>query len=772
MQQKRVHKFLVVVTAAVLTSCMLSACVEQSSLHGQVPPISADDLHIVDCLLPGQIRKLGSRMTYLSPRRPIQTSAQDCEIYGGEYVAYDRATSGAALRIWQPLAEQGDADAQNKVGEIYERGIGGEPDYVLAAAWYRKAAEQGLARAQINLGFLLEKGLGSEKNLKTALSWYRKASKLPDAVLIEKTDLDAQKAQIASLRQDLNHSHAQLDQARMELLKREQQLQRERQKLKKRLHNKGTINLSDADKRLLDANHRKLEQQHKELIQRQKRIQELESHSQQQQERLLLLETEDESLREQLKLVRIQAQRAQQDLISYQTQATDSERQLAQARTDLSALADENQHATEIQLAELKSHLQEREQALAHQQEMVKRLQAESDQWRLKLEQLEQKRATGTARTADAKVPTAPPSIQLIEPPLVATRGGEQKRIPVKRGLTEQPLIGRVTTSEGLYALTVNGVRTQPDAKGLFETAVPVTDNNTPVNIVAIDKQGKRAALAFSLVSQEDSKTMVAKRVNPIAGIEVGKFHALVIGNQAYQHLPKLDTSGADANAVAEILDKSFGYRVKLLRDASRYDILSELNRMRKELTDKDNLLIYYAGHGELDRVNLRGHWLPVDAELQSTANWISNVAITDILNAMSVRHVLVVADSCYSGALTRSSLSQLESGQSSDARRHWFTTISKMRSRTALTSGALAPVLDGGGGKHSVFANAFLGVLQDLDEVAEGQRIYREVSARVAYEANKYQVEQVPQYAPIKYSGHEAGDYMFIPNTFIKGQG
>ena len=55
------------------------------------------------------------------------------------------------------------------------RGIGGQPDYALAATWYRKAAEQAHTRAQINLAHLYETGLGVEKDPVTALRWYRQA---------------------------------------------------------------------------------------------------------------------------------------------------------------------------------------------------------------------------------------------------------------------------------------------------------------------------------------------------------------------------------------------------------------------------------------------------------------------------------------------------------------------------------------------------------------------------------------------------------------------
>jgi hypothetical protein len=85
-------------------------------------------------------------------------------------------------------------------------------------------------------------------------------------------------------------------------------------------------------------------------------------------------------------------------------------------------------------------------------------------------------------------------------------------------------------------------------------------------------------------------------------------------------------------------------------------------------------------------------------------------------------------------------------------------------RSRTALTSGGLEPVLDAGGGSHSVFAKALLDVLAANAELLDGQRLHREVAARVAYAAANLRFEQVPEYAPIRFAGHEAGEFFFVP--------
>jgi hypothetical protein len=129
----------------------------------------------------------------------------------------------------------------------------------------------------------------------------------------------------------------------------------------------------------------------------------------------------------------------------------------------------------------------------------------------------------------------------------------------------------------------------------------------------------------------------------------------------------------------------------------------------------------------------------------------------------MSARHVLIVADSCYSGVLTRSALTRLEAGKSPEAWANWVKLMVDKRSRTALTSGGVAPVLDAGAGNHSIFAKALLNVLEQNDGVIEGQRLHQEIVASVSYAAGSFNVEQVPEYAPIKSAGHEAGDFFFV---------
>jgi uncharacterized protein len=82
----------------------------------------------------------------------------------------------AAIALWRPLADRGDALAQTLLGAIYGEGDGVPQDYAAAMSWYRKAADQGNARAQYNLGVIYANGRGVPKDDAAAVSWYRKAA--------------------------------------------------------------------------------------------------------------------------------------------------------------------------------------------------------------------------------------------------------------------------------------------------------------------------------------------------------------------------------------------------------------------------------------------------------------------------------------------------------------------------------------------------------------------------------------------------------------------
>ncbi|MDQ1612702.1 MAG: hypothetical protein QOG00_2633, partial [Pyrinomonadaceae bacterium] len=242
-----------------------------------------------------------------------------------------------------------------------------------------------------------------------------------------------------------------------------------------------------------------------------------------------------------------------------------------------------------------------------------------------------------------------------------------------------------------------------------------------------------------------------------------GRYYALIIGNNAYTSLPRLKTAEADAREVEQLLKEDYGFQTKLLLNATRSQIVAALSTYRRELEPDTNLLIYYAGHGYNDKDADKAYWLPVDALLDDNSNWIIADEITTAIKVVQARHVLVVSDSCYSGTLTRG----LGEALPRPAEREQF--LRRMvagRSRTLMASGGDEPVADGGGRGHSVFAGALLRGLREMDRTqftaAELFRSY--IEEAVAGRAN-----QTPEYNPLRNSGHESGDFVFVK---IKGDG
>jgi TPR repeat protein len=86
--------------------------------------------------------------------------------------AGDYVTAYSELK---PLAEQGDAEAQRRLGWIFDFGEGVPQDYAEAMKWYRRAADQGDANAQFHMGVMYADGKGVPKDLVQAHMWFNLA---------------------------------------------------------------------------------------------------------------------------------------------------------------------------------------------------------------------------------------------------------------------------------------------------------------------------------------------------------------------------------------------------------------------------------------------------------------------------------------------------------------------------------------------------------------------------------------------------------------------
>ena len=106
--------------------------------------------------------------------RRIETEAK--RIYRVGEDAYLRGDYATALKELEPIAKQGHAGAQFRLGRMYSNGEGVVQDNIEAVKWYRKAAEQNYASAQYKLGWMYENGKGVVQDDNEAVKWYRKSA--------------------------------------------------------------------------------------------------------------------------------------------------------------------------------------------------------------------------------------------------------------------------------------------------------------------------------------------------------------------------------------------------------------------------------------------------------------------------------------------------------------------------------------------------------------------------------------------------------------------
>lgn len=651
----------------------------------QTAMTTADDAFLeVDCLLPGQIRKLGS-MTYMGPRRPVKSTAADCEVRGGEYVTYDRSSYQSALAVWMSLAEKNDSVAQTYVGEIYMRSPADHPRYDLARQWLEKAAVNGHRRAQINLGYLYENGLGGPEDMEKAVVWYGKASgSNPEDILQQYKIRAEQRNELTALKKENN--------ARItELAKMKDELKNTRQRL--------------ADSKNELAQYTSGIKRHQDEIRKQQ---------------LLIAEVE--------RKLALQSQignpELEKELSHFKTVLSEKERALTAERQKVASL---NAHIADVQ------HISH-----SFQSELV---------------------------TLAEKIKNLPgPKIEIIDPQLMRTRGIVVA--PVTGIAEKRRIIGRIWAPAGLKTLTVNDRKPDLTTDGVFSIEIPVTAlPEARILITAYDQNNQSDRLEFTLSPNLVEKEKITTKGSKIgSSIDFGTFHALVIGNNNYQKIPNLKTAVDDANEISRILKERYRFQVITLLNADRKTILSSLNDMRKRLTEKDNFLVYYAGHGTLEEKNTQGYWLPIDAAPDDSTNWLRTDDVTGIMNLIAAKQIMIVADACYSGIMTRAALVRLDSGKSPEAYEQWLKKMASYKSRIVISSGENKPVLDGGGGKHSVFAKALIETLNANSDILLGIDLHRAIADKVITASMDLGLEQVPQYAGLNQAGHELGDFIFIP--------
>ena len=91
---------------------------------------------------------------------------------------------------------------------------------------------------------------------------------------------------------------------------------------------------------------------------------------------------------------------------------------------------------------------------------------------------------------------------------------------------------------------------------------------------------------------------------------------------------------------------------ITILKDeqATQNNIYKGLRGLIEKITPKDNLIIYFSGHGYFDEVLNEGYWIPVDANANAQGEYLPNSSILKIIESINSQHTFLIADACFSG--------------------------------------------------------------------------------------------------------------------------
>ena len=242
-----------------------------------------------------------------------------------------------------------------------------------------------------------------------------------------------------------------------------------------------------------------------------------------------------------------------------------------------------------------------------------------------------------------------------------------------------------------------------------------------------------------------------------------GRNWLFIIAIVDYEFETPLNNCVYDAQTLRDILLERYTFDKENVielydKDATRSNIYKEFEELVDgKVQEEDNLVIYYSGHGVMDKTR-EFCWVPVEGSEEDRSAFLGILKIMAFLDNINVRHIFLIVDSCFSGNTTNSPevLSTLNE------------ELETLRSRQALTSGRHELVSDGEPGEHSPFARSIIEVLKKSKVSISG----RGLSAQVMdYVVNEFKVTQTPKFEQFGKNQSSGGDIIFHLKESLKSK-
>jgi|SaaInlStandDraft_1057018.scaffolds.fasta_scaffold30269_2 hypothetical protein len=254
----------------------------------------------------------------------------------------------------------------------------------------------------------------------------------------------------------------------------------------------------------------------------------------------------------------------------------------------------------------------------------------------------------------------------------------------------------------------------------------------------------------MSISSEENNSDLLA----------AGNYYALIIAVQNYEssNFPDLKHPISDAMRLRAVLLENYTFldeNIEILTDPIKDRVEKVLDSYSATITDSDNLLIFYAGHGgQWNKRNMDdGYWCPSDAEFEQSRTLINNSAIRDYLKLIESKNTLLISDACWAGSMMRDPAPPPN-------KKDVLQNLHDVPSRFYMSSGENTTVPD-----KSIFIKYLIKELKDnQDQYLRATDLFSRINNPVSFNTPRSDGSFViPQFSKIHGVGHLGGDFIFI---------
>ncbi|MFC2124525.1 caspase family protein [Bacteroidota bacterium] len=235
-------------------------------------------------------------------------------------------------------------------------------------------------------------------------------------------------------------------------------------------------------------------------------------------------------------------------------------------------------------------------------------------------------------------------------------------------------------------------------------------------------------------VTDEKGKTISEERtINYEIPKIVRRDFALLFATDEYDEWTNLSNPVFDAETIGNDLRDNYGFQVEIVKNATRSDLLAKIKEYStKSYLEHDQLLIFFAGHGQFDEAFGAGYVVCKDTEKNDPgkASYVPHSTLRDVINNIRVNHIYLVMDVCFGGTfdpLIAKAGFRGEENFNLMTHQEFIKKKLQYRTRRYLTSGGKQYVPDGTPGAHSPFARSFLEALRNYggqDKILTSQEL------------------------------------------------